>query len=178
MTQNILSCLIHNILANTTYTVQHIGYYTVGSEKFKWIIYYYRLQYLHVTNNFPLCLSSRRMIRKVIAVIYPVFVYKAVIANCHWSLARFDWNSGVLCWVCEHNTGAIQRLAKTQVILQHFSQKHDVVSGLFVHEQVHLWRSHTKHTEHKPKKWVCFSLLWQTHSGIYDIYFDRLLRKM
>lgn len=33
------------------------------------------------------------MNRKVISVIYPVFVYKTVIANCCWSLVRFDEKS-------------------------------------------------------------------------------------
>lgn len=39
------------------------------------------------------CLSRRKMIRNVISVIFPVFVYKTVIANCCCSPVRFDEKS-------------------------------------------------------------------------------------
>lgn len=56
--------------------------------------------------------------------------------DCHSQLllisSQIWWK--ILNWiiysVCEHYTSAIQCLAKTQVILQHFSQKHDAVSRL------------------------------------------------
>lgn len=54
--------------------------------------------------------------------------------DCHSQLLLIScqiW-SEILNWIiysaCEHNTSAVQRLAKTQVILQHFSQRHDAAS--------------------------------------------------
>lgn len=88
------------------------------------------------------CLSRRRMIRNVISVIYPVFVYKTVIANCCWSLVRFDEKSLTesfiqyvnatpgLCGVVPRHNSFYSILVRNTMLC------HALTEGKFVHQQV------------------------------------------
>lgn len=103
------------------------------------------------------CFSRRTLIRNVISVIYSMFVYKSVTANCCWSLVRFDEKSLSESFIQYVNISPVlyNALPKQEVILQHFSQKHDAESRLdrrlFVHEQVAFMEQWTKHTRYKQK---------------------------